>query len=208
MPTATTLLGFCLATLAILVVPGPSVMYVVARSIAQGRRAGLYSMLGLEAGALLHVAATALGLAALLASSEIAFAVLRYAGAAYLVYLGIRQWRARPAPAGEEPGTSPSVSRLRLLRDGVLVDLLNPKTALFFVAFLPQFVEPARGAVTMQVIVLGLCFVVLAAICDSIYALLAARLTTRIRGSRRAQRHVNRASGGVYVCLAGVAVVV
>lgn len=168
----------------------------------------MYSVLGLETGALLHVALTAAGLAALLAASELAFAVLRYAGAAYLVLLGVRALLARGGEDDEHPGTVESVSRLRLVRDGVLVDLLNPKTALFFIAFLPQFVDPARGSAVSQLVVLGLCFVALAAVCDSAYALVAAGLTARLRGSRRARRRVDVASGGVYLCLAGAVLTV
>ncbi|HCS61614.1 MAG TPA: RhtB family transporter [Microbacterium sp.] len=206
MPTAVTMLGFCVATLVILVVPGPSVMYVVARSIAQGRRAGLYSMLGLEVGALLHVAGAAVGLGALLASSELAFTMLRYAGAAYLFYLGVRQFRVRHERLDKPAQPTSSASLLRLFRDGVLVDLLNPKTALFFVAFLPQFVDVGQGAAAIQVVVLGLCFVFLAALCDTAYALVAGQLGARIRNSHRAQRRIDQASAGVYICLAGAAV--
>jgi threonine/homoserine/homoserine lactone efflux protein len=208
MPTATTMLGFCAATLAILVIPGPSVMYVVARSIAHGRRAGLYSVLGLEVGALLHVAGTAVGLAALLASSELAFTMLRYAGAAYLLHLGVQQLRPRHERVDTPAHRTSPVSRLRVFRDGVLVDLLNPKTALFFVAFLPQFVDPGRGPATVQVVVLGLTFVILAALCDGTYALAACRLAARLRGARRARRRIDRISAGVYVGLAAMAVLV
>ncbi|MBZ2199161.1 LysE family translocator [Occultella gossypii] len=208
MPTAATMLGFCAATLAILVIPGPSVMYVVARSIAHGRRAGLYSMLGLEVGALLHVAGTAAGLAALLASSEFAFTLLRYAGAAYLLHLGVQQLRVRHEQVDSPAHRTSPASRLRLFRDGVLVDLLNPKTALFFVAFLPQFVDPGRGPATVQVVVLGLVFVLLAALCDSTYAVAAGRLAARLRDSHRTRRRIDRISAGVYVGLAGMAVLV
>lgn len=155
MPTLTTLLIFAAATLALLVVPGPSVVYVVARSLEHGRTAGLMSVLGLETGALIHVAAAAAGLTALVSSSPWAFTVLRYVGAAYLISMGLRQFRQRHGEV-VEGGTGTSVSNLRLFRDGVLVDVLNPKTGLFFLAFLPQFVDPSRGAASAQIVVLGL----------------------------------------------------
>ena len=176
MPTTTTLLVFVPSTLALLAVPGPSVVYVVTRTLEQGRRAGLVSMLGLETGALVHVALSALGVTALLAASDWAFLAVKYAGATYLVVLGMRQLRRRPAGAGA--ADSPTTSEARLFRDGVLVDLLNPKTGLFFLAFLPQFVEPVRGPVAGQVLVLGVCFVVLAALTDGTYALVTSVVRT------------------------------
>ena len=203
MPTGATLLTFAAATLAILVIPGPSVVYVMTRSIEQGRRAGLYSMLGLETGALLHVLATAVGLAALLASSELAFTIIRYGGAGYLLYLGARQLRTRARGLDLASGLT-SASRRRLYRDGVLVDLLNPKTALFFVAFLPQFVDPSRGSEAGQIATLGLCFVALAVLCDGSYAIAAGGLGRRIQASSGAQLRIGRATGGVYVGLAAL----
>lgn len=207
MPSLTTLLVFGGATLAVLLVPGPSVIYVVARSIAHGRAAGMYSMLGLECGAFLHVLGATFGLAALLASSETAFTVVRWAGAGYLTYLGVRELRGRTvAAAGSESlAHAASASRLQLFRDGVLVDLLNPKTALFFIAFLPQFVDPGRGPAATQILVLGLCFVGLAALCDSCYAVAADHLAARVRGSVSVQRRINGATGCVYVGMAGLA---
>lgn len=207
MPTLTTLLIFAAATLALLVVPGPSVVYVVARSLEHGRTAGLMSVLGLETGALIHVAAAAAGLTALVSSSPWAFTVLRYVGAAYLISMGIRQFRQRHGEV-VEGGTGTSVSNLRLFRDGVLVDVLNPKTGLFFLAFLPQFVDPSRGAASAQIVVLGLCFVVLAVLTDGTYALLAGGLRRRLTGSARSRRTVRRSTGAIYAGLGGVAVLV
>lgn len=203
MPSTSTLLVFMLATLALLVVPGPSVVYVVTRTVQHGRAAGLLSMLGLETGALMHVGAAAIGLTALVASSELAFTTVRYAGAAYLVTLGIRQLTRRAESA---PHSGPNAAgRGRLFRDGVMVDLLNPKTGLFFIAFLPQFVDPSTGSVSVQIVVLGICFVVLAAICDTTYALAAHVLSRRIQESRKAQRRVDRTAAGIYVGLGGLA---
>ena len=205
MPSTSTLLVFALTTLAVLVVPGPSVVYVVTRTVQLGRPAGLLSMLGLETGALIHVVAAAAGLTALVASSEVAFNAVRYAGAAYLITLGVRQLAKRPALV--TTGTAPAVPRGRLFRDGVMVDLLNPKTGLFFIAFLPQFVDTSAGRVSVQVAVLGLCFVVLAALCDSAYALAADLLSRRLQASRRTNRVIDRASAGVYMGLGGLAAI-
>ncbi|MFE7406060.1 LysE family translocator [Isoptericola sp. NPDC057559] len=218
LPAAPALLGFLGASLATLAVPGPSVVHVVARSTTLGRRAGLLSMAGLEAGAALHVVAAAAGLAALLERSPVLFGAVRWAGAAYLVWLGVRELRAarsRPAPEddagtapGEDRGTTRRPRGWRLVTDGVLVDALNPKTALFFVAFLPQFADPARGAVAPQLAILGGAFVVLAALVDSGYALLADRMSWRLRASERARRRLGVTTGGVYLALAGAAAVV
>jgi len=199
---STSLLAFLAATVAILAVPGPSVVYVMTRSLDQGRTAGLYSMLGLETGALLHVCAACAGLTALVATSAPALTVLRYAGAAYLVYLGVRQLCR---PARDQSEVTLVVSRRRLFRDGVLVDLLNPKTGLFFVAFLPQFIDPAGGPASLQVLVLGLCFVALAVLCDSSYVLLAGRVGRAIRSSPRVRGRLDRGTGLVYLGLAAVA---
>jgi len=195
MPAATTLALFAASALALLAVPGPSVLYVVARTVEQGRTAGLVSMLGLETGALIHVAAAAAGLSALVASSPTAFTVLRYGGAAYLLWLGIRTLRSSRAVAA-----APRVpaANARLFRDGVLVDLLNPKTALFFLAFLPGFVHAGAGPLALQVAVLGLVFVVLAALTDGAYALAAARVSRGVRGRARHGRRLALGSAGAY----------
>jgi threonine/homoserine/homoserine lactone efflux protein len=161
--------------------------------VEQGRRAGLVSVLGLETGALLHVAAASAGLSAIVASSPAAFAVLRYGGAAYLLWLAIRALRRRDARSASARPPTPTA---RLFRDAVLVDLLNPKTALFFLAFLPGFVQEGHGPVALQVAVLGIVFVVLATITDGAYALAAARLTRPRRGGRFAV-----ASAAVYTSL-------
>ena len=193
------LLGFIVAALVLLLTPGPGVMYIVARSIGQGSRAGLVSVLGLSAGALVHVAAAAAGISTILLASATAFGLVKAAGAAYLIYLGIRTLLARGAVASTEVCT-PRSSR-RLFADGVLVSVLNPKIALFFLAFLPQFVDPARGPVARQVLLLGLLYVALALVTDSGYALLAGSLRHRLR-DRALQGPLPRyISGSVYLGL-------
>jgi threonine/homoserine/homoserine lactone efflux protein len=171
-----------LASLALAVVPGPAVLYIVAQSVDQGRLAGLVSALGIGTGGLVHVVAATVGLSSLLASSATAFTVVKYAGAAYLILLGIRRLLTREE-VGEE-ALRPLRANRRIFRDGVVVNVLNPKTALFFLAFLPQFVEPGASAATLQILLLGLIFVVIAFCSDSLWALTAGTLGSWLRRSR------------------------
>jgi threonine/homoserine/homoserine lactone efflux protein len=202
MPSLTSLLLFAAASIALLVVPGPSVLYIVTRSVSQGRRAGLISVLGVHVGSVVHVTAAALGLSALLASSATAFMIVKYLGAAYLVWLGVQKLRRRESGPVEE---APPVRRSRLFTQGIVVNVLNPKTAIFFLAFLPQFVNPSRGPVAVQIIILGACFILLGIMSDGGYALLAGTLAGRIRRTRKARRRLDRASGVVYLGLGATA---
>jgi len=193
---------FVAAALVLLITPGPAVLYIVARSIDQGRRAGLVSMLGVHAGTLVHVAAAAAGLSALLAASAMAFSVVKYLGAAYLIFLGVRRLLDRRTSV-----TSRRLERRHLRRaflDGVVVNVLNPKTALFFLAFLPQFVMTARGAVGAQVLGLGLLFVGLGVITDGLYAVGAGTAAHWLRGNPQFVRSERWVSGSMYIGL-GVA---
>jgi threonine/homoserine/homoserine lactone efflux protein len=166
-----TLALFCAAALALAVVPGPAVLYIVAQSVDQGRFAGFVSALGIGVGGLVHVLAATIGLSSLLASSATAFTIVKYAGAAYLLFLGIRRLLTREK--AEDDIVRAPRSRRRLFVDGVVVNILNPKTALFFIAFLPQFVDPDAGAATLQIFTLGLIFVVIALGSDSLWAITA-----------------------------------
>ena len=199
MPDAATLLLFAAAALALIVVPGPAVLYIVSQSIDRGRLAGFVSALGIAVGALVHVVAAAIGLSSILVSSATAFNVVKYAGAAYLVGMGLWTIFKR---RDEAEVSAPSERRLRRrFGQGVIVNVLNPKTALFFFAFLPQFVDPEAGAAALQIAVLGLVFVVIAVVSDSIWALAAGTASERLRGNRRflaVQRYV---SGSVFVGL-------
>jgi threonine/homoserine/homoserine lactone efflux protein len=203
MPGLDTLTLFSLAALALFVVPGPAVLFIVAQSMRGGRRAGLMSVVGIHIGSLVHVAAAALGLSSLLASSARAFEVVKYAGAAYLVYLGLRRMRER-SPGVACPAASEPETRGRALRQGMVVQVLNPKTALFFLAFLPQFVDVSSGPVALQILVLGVAFVLLGLLSDGAWAV-AAGSATGFLGRRatfaRGERYV---SGGVLMGL-GVA---
>ncbi|MQA25026.1 MAG: LysE family translocator [Micromonosporaceae bacterium] len=196
MPEVSTLLLFAAAAAVMLLVPGPSVLYIVTRSVAQGRGAGLVSVLGIHVGSAVHVFAAVLGLSALLASSATAFTIVKYLGAAYLIWLGIQHLRSR---GQESEPTAPPAPRRRLFWDGVVVNVLNPKTAIFFLAFLPQFVDPSRGPAATQLAMLGACFIALGTISDGTYALTAGTLAGRLRRAVRARRRLDRASGAVYL---------
>ncbi len=204
-PDLATLALFALASAALIAVPGPAVIYVVARSIEGGRRAGLVSMLGIEAGGLVHVAGAAVGLSALLASSATAFTVVKLAGAAYLVWLGVGRLLASARPEPEDAAPPPPRPGRRLFLEGVLVNVLNPKVAIFFLAFLPQFVDPAGGAVALQVLVLGVVFLPVAVLCDGAWALVAGAAAGRLRSSPTARRALDRVSGVVYLGLGAAA---
>ena len=182
MPDPPTIAIFSLAALALAVVPGPAVLYIVARSVDQGRLAGLVSALGIGVGGLVHVAAATIGLSSLLASSATAFAVVKYAGAAYLVLVGIRRLLTRERI--ETVAGAPPRPHRRLFVDGVVVNVLNPKTALFFLAFLPQFVDPDGAASWAQIAVLGLIFTAIALSSDSAWALAAGTLGAWLKRSR------------------------
>jgi threonine/homoserine/homoserine lactone efflux protein len=179
--------------------PGPNTLYIIARSIQQGRMAGLVSSLGVQAGSLFHIAAAALGVSALLLSSALAFNAVKYAGAAYLIYLGVKTLLTRGKLA--ETKTVESQSLSRAFYQGVLVNLLNPKAALFFFAFLPQFVDAGRGSITTQIIFLGSIVMVLGALSDSIYALLAGSAGNLLRGNLKVLRAQRYFAGSVYIGL-------
>jgi len=202
-PSASTLAVFAAASFALIVVPGPSVLYIVGASISQGRRAGLTSMLGVQAGGLIHVFAAAIGVSALIASSAEAFTVVKFAGAAYLVYLGVQ--RIRHAGEDDHQEQAPR-SHAHLFRQGVVVNVLNPKVAIFFVAFLPQFIDPAAGTPGLQIVVLGLLFLLIAMISDGTYALLAGTAAEHLRGSFRSRQRLDRISGTIIIGLGAVAV--
>ena len=171
MPDPQTLLLFAVASFALIVVPGPSVIYIVTRSVAQGRRAGIVSVLGIEAGGFVHVIAATVGVSALVASSATAFTVLKYAGAAYLVFLGVRKLLERPEPAG--PDERSTHTDRRLFWEGALVNTLNPKTATFFVALPPPVHRPGERPVALQALVLGALFVAVALVATGCGRLLA-----------------------------------
>jgi threonine/homoserine/homoserine lactone efflux protein len=190
---------FVVAALLLLLTPGPAVLYVVTRSVDEGRRVGLISVLGVHVGTLVHVLAAAAGLSALLAASAVAFTVVKYVGGAYLIYLGVRRLldrsRSLASPRSEGMGSR------RAFVDGVVVNVLNPKTALFFLAFLPQFVDVSRDAAGAQVLGLGLLFVVLGLTTDALYAVSAGTAGEWLRRSPRFLRSERWISGTMYIGL-------
>ena len=194
MPSLETLLVFTLAALVLNISPGPSNFYVLSRSIAQGTNAGLVAAVGLGLGSLLHVAAAAIGLSVIFQASATAYTVFKLIGAGYLVWLGIATLRAGPAEMAPEVGRV-SRSHARILRESAVVEALNPKTALFFLAFLPQFVDVTAGPIAPQMLLLGLIVTVTALPCDVFVAFASGAVATRLRQSLTLRRLLNGASG-------------
>jgi threonine/homoserine/homoserine lactone efflux protein len=198
-PDPSALAVFALAAFVLLVVPGPAVLYIVAQSVGRGRLAGLVSVLGVQVGALVHVTAAAVGLSALVVQSALAFGVVKYAGAAYLVYLGACRLLGRGESAAA--GAPRERSLWALFRQGVVVNTLNPKTALFFFAFLPQFVDVSKGNVALQIGLLGGVFIAIALVSDGAYAFVSGSAAGWLRGRRGALRAERYVSGSVLVGL-------
>lgn len=184
MPETSTLSLFVVAAALLVVVPGPNTLYIITRSAHQGLAAGALSCLGVMVGTLFHTAAAALGISALLLSSTTAFNLVKYAGAAYLVYLGIRTLRRGDDP-GEARGAMADKGAGGTFFQGMLVNVLNPKTTLFIAAFLPQFVDAARGSVPGQILFFGMVLILIGAVSDLTYAFFAAKLGSRLRGDFR-----------------------
>lgn len=199
MPNWTTVSLFLVTTLGLLFIPGPAVLFIMTRSVEGGRRVGAISALGIGTADLVHTTAAAFGLSALLMTSALLFSIIKYLGAAYLVYLGIRTLLKRDASPGKqraEPKTLP-----RMFFQGMAVELLNPKTALFFLAFLPQFVDPTRGTVMLQLFLFGSTFAVLGLCSLTFYGLLSGTIATLLKrdvGFQRIQRYV---TGSIYIAL-------
>jgi threonine/homoserine/homoserine lactone efflux protein len=205
MPDPSTYGLFVAAGLLLLIVPGPAVLYVVARSVEGGRLAGLASVLGVELGTLVHVAFATAGLSAVVASSAAAFGVVKWLGVVYLIWLGLQRLLSRDGD-GEAPATEGEGRLARVFAQSVLVQVLNPKVALFFLAFLPQFVDPSRGAAWVQVMLLGSTLAALGLLTDGLYALMGGTaggwLRRRGAGFHRGERYL---SGGVYLALGAAA---
>ena len=205
MPAPPTLLLFAISALALIAIPGPNMIYIVTRTLNQGRAAGIASAFGVETGTLVHVALAVLGISALLAASPVAFTVVRYLGAAYLLYLGARALFTRYVPPAEVEQAPRSIRQA--FTDGLVVNVLNPKVGLFFLAFLPQFVANDRSPTAVQTLILGGVFFLLALLLDLLYAFGSAALTGWLRRRSRLLRRQNQVAGGVYLAL-GVAAAV
>lgn len=202
MPSPATYGLFVLTALALLAIPGPAVLYVVSRSIDQGRRAGLASVLGITSGTVVHVTMATVGLSSLILASRVAFDAVRYVGAAYLVYLGVRRLLTRRAD--DEVADRAPRTRRDLYTQGLVVNLLNPKTIVFVFAFVPQFVDVDDGHVSLQILLFGLTFAALGLVSDSLYAVVAGTVADRLRGTPLVAR-VERWFGGSVLIGLGVA---
>ena len=205
MPTTETLIAFAVVCAGLMVVPGPSTLFILAHGIGHGRRAAMAGVMGIETASALRVVLTAAGLSAVLASSAVAFAVVRWAGVAYLVYLGVDALRARAG--AEEAGAVPAVPAWRSYRRGLLVGLGNPKMAIFFVAFFPQFIDPAQGSVVAQTLVLGAVFWLIGLAWDLGCACASGAIGGWLRDRPRARALQRRFEAAVYFGLAGWAAV-
>lgn len=202
LPYHTQLLFFISAAALLLAIPGPAVFYIVGRSIGHSRNAGLVSALGIGVGTLIHTAAAAVGLSALLVSSATAFSVVKYLGATYLIYLGVQKLR-RDESFDASPDAPPT-TLTRVFAQGIVVNVLNPKTAFFFFAFLPQFIDPSRGHVATQILSLGILFACMGTFSDSLWAYFSGTVAHRLRGNPHWMRTQRYVSGGVLISL-GVA---
>jgi threonine/homoserine/homoserine lactone efflux protein len=202
MPSLGTYALFIATALALLAIPGPAVLYVVGRSIDQGRTAGLASVLGITTGTIVHITAATVGLSSLILASKVAFDAVRYVGAAYLILLGIRRLLTRGQE--EAVGARPPRTLRRLYSQGLVVNLLNPKTIVFIFAFIPQFVDVGAGHVWLQILLLGLTFAGLGLMSDSLYAIVAGTVADRLRGTPLVAR-VERWFGGTVLIGLGVA---
>lgn len=206
MPDLTTLVPFVIASAVLVAIPGPAVLYIVSTGIGKGRRLAVASALGIETGGLVHVLAAGVGLSAILAQSAVAYSVIKYLGAAYLIYLGIKTLRSSEDGVGIEVAPN-DISWGQAYRRGVLVNAFNPKVALFFLAFLPQFVAPARGGVAAQIVVLGLIFIAIATVIDMTYALASGSIGRLLRRSPRMATGRRLVSGVTYIALGASAAV-
>lgn len=202
MPTFESLAAFGIASLALLVIPGPAVLYIINRSVADGRNVALAAVAGLEIGNFMHVIAATVGLSAVIATSAAAFSVVKWIGAGYLIYIGIRTLATKPQAVSQ---LNDPMSRRRAFTQGIVVNTFNPKVALFFLSFLPQFIDSDRGSAALQSLVLGSTFVVLGCISDSLFAILASALRgTLLRGKSLpfVQRYV---AGSIFIALGAIA---
>ena len=202
MPSIESLLALGIASLALLVIPGPAVLYIINRSVADGRNVALAAVAGLEIGNFMHVIAATVGLSAVIATSAAAFSVVKWIGAGYLIYIGFRTLVTKPQTVNQ---LNDPMSRRRAFTQGIVVNTFNPKVALFFLSFLPQFIDANRGSAALQSLVLGSIFVVLGCISDSLFAILASALRgTLLRGKSLpfVQRYV---AGSVFIALGAIA---
>ena len=202
MPAFDSIVAFAIASLALLVIPGPAVLYVINRSISDGRSIALAGVAGLELGNFVHVVAATIGLSALIAASATAFGIVKWIGAGYLVFIGLRTLIKKPQPMQAQTS---SLTRGKSFTQGIIVNTFNPKVALFFLSFLPQFIDEKSGSAALQSLILGSLFVAIGLCTDGMYAFLASALrTTLLRGKSLpfVQRYV---AGSVFIALGLIA---
>jgi threonine/homoserine/homoserine lactone efflux protein len=205
MPDSTTMLIVALASLALVVIPGPAVIYILTRSVSQGRNAGLVSAIGVNLGSSVHVVAAVAGLTVLLSNSATAYSVVKWAGVGYLAWIGVRILM-KDDTEFTQPQLEPTALR-RIFIQGVLVNMLNPKVAIFFLAFLPQFVDTDAPHATMQTLVLGMTLVTIGLVTDTLYALAGGSVGDALRRRPTFARATRLASGSIYIALAGIAAI-
>ncbi len=196
-----TLMTFLAAAIAIILAPGPAQALVFSRSISDGKKSGIMTAFGLNVGTIFHSIAAALGLSAILATSALAFETVKYLGAAYLIYLGIRELRTRNLSRAQE-AVSSTVKPAQAFTKAVFTGVLNPKVALFFLAFLPQFVDPQHSPVFLQFLVLGLILAALDTVYESVLAVLVGSLSDRLLHNTRFTLWRQRMTGGILIGLA------
>ncbi len=192
---------FVISATALLIMPGPAVFYIMARSIDQGKEAGLVSVLGVSLGGAVHVLAGAAGVSAILMTSATAFTIVKYLGAVYLVYLGCKTLFSTSHENHVASSKTNHKKLWKIFYESVIVEVMNPKTALFFLAFFPQFITPSAGSVPAQFLLLGTIFIILAFINDSLYAILAASIRKWIVGKKGHAKVVNKVTGYLYIVL-------
>ena len=197
MPSTEVLIAFTAAALLMNISPGPSNLYVMARAIAQGTKGGVVAAMGLAAGSLVHVAATALGLSAIFANSPTLYLIIKLMGAAYLMYLGITYWKTKGSGGNEKVKRPKKKSLFSVFQQSVIVEVTNPKTALFFIALLPQFVVPESGPVSQQLLILGIIVTISALPCDILVAVSSSKISNWLLKHERAQQIQDRISGSI-----------
>ena len=194
-------LVFFSASLALNISPGPDLIYILSRTIAQGRKIGIASSIGVCTGALVHVTAAAIGLSSLLAASATAFSLVKYAGAVYLIYLGVKSFRSAGSGLDFQEHRQSRVTAWMAFKQGILIDVLNPKTAIFFMAFLPQFIRPESGAATAQIVILGLLVNLTGLVVESLFVMAAGGATLILRRQRKVSAYLHRLLGTIFIGL-------
>jgi threonine/homoserine/homoserine lactone efflux protein len=192
---------FLSAAIAINITPGPAMVYILSRTIAQGRKIGIASSLGVCSGSLVHIFAAAFGLSAILATSAMSFSIVKYVGAAYLIYLGIRALKSKRISFDNPVNLQEHSTFWKAFRQGVLIDILNPKVAIFFMAFLPQFVRPELGHAPGQILILGFLVILIGMVIESVLVLTAARTTIFFRNNSQFFTLLDRILGSMLICL-------